>query len=446
MPHISIPMSSMCEFLDFTPVNPLISKVQIKVCYVGDEPNRNGSIITKAVAAEMAKSLPGSPIVGFFDKEKNDFDEHSREISLTDEGFQVKDITKPYGFVSMDAKVWFQFFEDDGVPHEYLCTEGYIWTEAYPEAKRIIEKGNNQSMELSKNLKGAWTESDKGCAEFFIINEALIEKLCILGEDIEPCFEGASISKQFSLSLGEDFKFQMSEMAKELKQILSEEGKNLMKNNEDFKKKPVGESDEEKKPESEDKKDVPVGESDEEKKPEEDVSKSDDKEKPVGKNSEEKKPENEDNKKGEKSEEKSDKEDEKKKKKYSLEEIPEYVELVKSFASLQKEFDALQEEASSLRSFKASAERAAKEDMIKSFYMLSDADKEDCLTNIDSYSLDDIEAKLSIICVRNKVNLNLDEDKEHFKDPMVYSLGDNDDGDSAPAWIRAVRNTAKEMN
>jgi hypothetical protein len=27
-------------------------------------------------------------------------------------------------------------------------TEGYIWTGQYPEAKRIVERGNNQSMEL----------------------------------------------------------------------------------------------------------------------------------------------------------------------------------------------------------------------------------------------------------------------------------------------------------
>ena len=50
MPHISIPIANTCEFLSFTPVNPSISKVQIKVCYVGNEPNRNGSIITKDVA------------------------------------------------------------------------------------------------------------------------------------------------------------------------------------------------------------------------------------------------------------------------------------------------------------------------------------------------------------------------------------------------------------
>lgn len=415
MPHISIPIENTCEFLNFTPVNPLISKVQIKVCYVGDEPNRNGSIITKEVATEMAKSLPGSPVVGFYNAEKEDFEEHSRKITITNNDFNIEDITKPYGFVSMDAKVWFQKFMDDGVEYEYLCTEGYIWTEAYPESKRVIEKGNNQSMELNKNIKGSWTADDNGFPAFFIVNEALIEKLCILGEDVEPCFEGAAISKQFSLSLDENFKQQMFAMVNELKEALDKGGNTQMEENkiieDEFKKKPDEEEKEEKVSEEE------------------------------GKTDKENKPESEEDKKDKNSED----EDEKKKKKYSLEEIPEYVELSKNFAALQKEYDALSEEVAVLRSFKASAEKADKEEMIKSFYMLSDADKKDCIDNIDNYSLEDIEAKLSIICVRNKVNFNLDEDKTP-ENPTVYTLGDNDDGDSAPAWIKAVRNTAKEMN
>lgn len=88
--------------------------------------------------------------------------------------------------------------------------------------------------------------------------------------------------------------------------------------------------------------------------------------------------------------------------------------------------------------------------MIDSFYMLSDADKKDCIDNIDTYSVDDIEAKLSIICVRNKVSFNLDDNNKQEEktpaEPLVYELDDNDDGDSAPAWIKAVRETAKEMN
>ena len=63
--HVSIPINNTIEIINVTPVNPLISKCQIKVCYVGDEPNRNRSIITKEVATQLANSITGSPIVGY---------------------------------------------------------------------------------------------------------------------------------------------------------------------------------------------------------------------------------------------------------------------------------------------------------------------------------------------------------------------------------------------
>jgi hypothetical protein len=90
-----------------TPVNPLISQCEIKVCYVGEDPNRNGSIITKEVATQMANSLPGSPIVGFFNEAQGDFEEHNRVIDISNGRFEIKDTTRPYGFVDLNAKVWF---------------------------------------------------------------------------------------------------------------------------------------------------------------------------------------------------------------------------------------------------------------------------------------------------------------------------------------------------
>lgn len=164
MKHTSIKLDTPCEFINVTPVNPLISKCQIKVCYVGEDPNRNRSIITKEVATQMANSLPGSPIVGFYNEGKEDFEEHNRVIDISNGEFKIKDTTRPYGFVDMNAKVWFQKFLDDGVnEHEYLMTEGYIWTGQYPESQRIIDKGNNQSMELSEDyLDATWTKDDNG--------------------------------------------------------------------------------------------------------------------------------------------------------------------------------------------------------------------------------------------------------------------------------------------
>ena len=47
-------------------------------------------------------------------------------------------------------------------------------------------------MELDEEtIKATWSKDENGNPEFFIINEALMKKLCILGENVEPCFEGS---------------------------------------------------------------------------------------------------------------------------------------------------------------------------------------------------------------------------------------------------------------
>ena len=228
MRHTSIPiLDQPCEFINITPINPLISKCEIKVCYVGDDPNRNRSIITKDVAREMANSLPGSPIVGYYNEAKGDFEEHNRIIDISGGKIKIKDTTRPYGFVDLGAKVWFQKFLDDGVTErEYLMTEGYLWTGQYPEAQRIVDQGNNQSMELSdKFLDATWTKDINGKPKFFIINEAIIAKLCILGDDQEPCFEGSTITQPtLQFSFDDDFKNQLFSMMNELKELIKEGG------------------------------------------------------------------------------------------------------------------------------------------------------------------------------------------------------------------------------
>ena len=105
--NTSIKLNTPCELINVVPLNPLISKCQIKVCYVGDKPNRNGSIITKDVARDMANSLPGSPIVGFYNEANQDFEEHNRIIKISNGNLKFEDTTRPYGFVDMNAKVWF---------------------------------------------------------------------------------------------------------------------------------------------------------------------------------------------------------------------------------------------------------------------------------------------------------------------------------------------------
>jgi len=97
--HISIPIENTVEIINVTPVNPLVSKCEIKVCYVGEQPNRNGSVITKEAALKMAATLPGCPIAGYYSQEDKDFRGHSKQIEVGDGKFRVIDLTKPYGYV-----------------------------------------------------------------------------------------------------------------------------------------------------------------------------------------------------------------------------------------------------------------------------------------------------------------------------------------------------------
>lgn len=105
--HKSVPLNCPCEFIEIVPYNPLISKCVIKVLYVDDKPNRNGTIITKNTAKKIANSLPGSPIAGFFCEETNDFNEHDRVLEIKEGKLKFSRKTRPYGFVDLNAKVWF---------------------------------------------------------------------------------------------------------------------------------------------------------------------------------------------------------------------------------------------------------------------------------------------------------------------------------------------------
>mgnify|MGYP003296363587 CR=1 FL=1 len=88
---------------------------------------------------KLAPSLPGCPIVGYFNTKEGDFEEHNRIIDISNGKFEIKDTTKPYGFVDLNAKVWFaKYLDDDEVEREYMVTEGFLWTGQYPECARII--------------------------------------------------------------------------------------------------------------------------------------------------------------------------------------------------------------------------------------------------------------------------------------------------------------------
>lgn len=82
--------------------------------------------------------------------------------------------------------------------------------------------------------------------------------------------------------------------------------------------------------------------------------------------------------------------------------------------------------------------------MIDRFSMLSNEEKKEVIDNIDTYSVDDIEAKLSVICVRNKVSFAVEEETEN-NDVTTYNLDESTSVEpEVPAWIRALNAVVAE--
>jgi hypothetical protein len=161
-------------------------------------------------------------------------------------------------------------------------------------------------MELDDDsAKGIWANDDKTNSRFFIYNEALIKKLCVLGENVEPCFEGAQFKSQFSLESSpefQEFKATMFSMITELQETLSKGGsqKSMEETKTEFEKKPEDQEEEKKIPETE-------ASDDEEKKPSGDNACGEDD-----------------------------------KKKYDLADVTEYTELKTQYDELQNKYEALE--------------------------------------------------------------------------------------------------------
>ena len=432
------------EFINLQPldINPLMSSCDIKVLYLGE--NRNRSFISKQVATQMAKTLRGAPIVGYFKKEKDDFRDHGQEVKFDGDGITINTLTKPYGFVSPDAKVWFKEFEDHDefgnvAIRTYLMTTGYLWTGQFEEARKIYEdNGKPHSMELDEDsLQGKWSTNFKQNMEFFIINDAVFSKLCILGDDVEPCFEGSSITPsegaKTSFSLDGDFTKSLSRMMKELQFALhggKEEMADVIKTAEEVTVNFSAENKDNKDQSSfEENKITTEGVENTFVKKEED--KEEDK-KEESKDSEKKdssSDKEEENKGGEDKKEKEEKDD-KDKKKYSA--------LKADYENLKNQFSTLESEISALRQFKENVENKEKDALISEFSMLSEEDKKDVIENKSKYTLDEIKSKLAVICFDKKVNFNLDSSDKNDEKIESVTTYDLKDTDSTPEWVKAV--------
>ena len=192
-------------------LNPVLSKARCRIFYKYE--NRNGTYITDEFAQKLISSLPYTPVKGIYDN----FDE-----DYTDHGLK-RDLGRIYGIVPENPNFsWEKHLDEDEIEREYACCDVYIFTALYEEASQIV--GKSQSMELYQpSIKGDWAIING--KKLFKFEDGCFLGLQILGDDVEPCFEGAAfftfyndlknaIKKLERYSLDSNIKGGKSEMTK----------------------------------------------------------------------------------------------------------------------------------------------------------------------------------------------------------------------------------------
>lgn len=155
-----------------------ISRGRCRVFYKGR--NRNGTYITDEFAEKLIASAPYTPVKGIYDYEDGDYTDHGKKRS---EG-------RIYGVVPANPNfAWETYTDEEGIAREYACFDVLYYTALYKEAGDIHGKG--ESMELFRGtLKGDWKFIDG--KKTFVFTDGCFLGLQALGDDVEPCFEGAS--------------------------------------------------------------------------------------------------------------------------------------------------------------------------------------------------------------------------------------------------------------
>lgn len=162
---------------DFVKYSETISQGRCRIFYKG--PNRNGSYITAEFAEKLLSSLPYTPVKGIYYPEE-DFQGHGYSSAMG----------RIYGVVPENPNVtWEEHYDSDGEIRKYACCDILIYTALYEEAKEVFSKG--QSMELyPPSIKGSWVKHDG--IEYYEYTDGCFFGLQVLGDEFEPCFEGAT--------------------------------------------------------------------------------------------------------------------------------------------------------------------------------------------------------------------------------------------------------------
>lgn len=200
------------KFENIEDINPSFAKARVGIAYAGR--NRNKSSIKKEVFEEAVPSLFYCPVVGRYDPDKNDFGSHDIRVVKNSEGdLTIENATTPFGVVfADDGVVWETVTEEDGTQRDYLFCNVILWKRQYGYECLASQDTWHQSMEI--NVERYVVDNDGYCD----IEKMYFEALCILGNDVTPCFESASVQLASNTAVS-SYRLQFNAMLDELREL-----------------------------------------------------------------------------------------------------------------------------------------------------------------------------------------------------------------------------------
>ena len=172
-------------------VNSMFSLGRARIFYMGTNPNR--SIIEGEAAYNLAASIPGTPIIGLYNYDTEDFEGHG-------------DGQSAFGFVPLEPNPTWVKIDENGKEREYLEVDVVVWDGRFEEAKNILSDNKSLSMELNPaTLKGTMVR--RGEHMYYNITNAEFAGITVLGEDVEPCFKDAGFLNAYSHMVSEYAKY-----------------------------------------------------------------------------------------------------------------------------------------------------------------------------------------------------------------------------------------------
>ena len=169
---------SVVIYGNLEPYNEVLSKARCRIFYKYF--NRNGTYISDEFAEKLLSTIAYAPVKGIYDNNDSDYTDHGEERNLG----------RIYGIVPENYNLtWEPHLDEDGIERIYACVDVLLYTGLYKEASEIINKA--QSMELyAPSIKGEFKYIEGRKA--FVYEDACFLGLQVLGDDVEPCFEGAA--------------------------------------------------------------------------------------------------------------------------------------------------------------------------------------------------------------------------------------------------------------